>query len=258
MKNPCKVCNKKFKPKDFYVKEKFENGDLRYDRTCKVCRREANNNYRAQNFEIVKVRKQQWNKENAERLSEQKRNRRANFTKSEHKQYRKLANAHAAAMRDRRVSEYLKEHKKPPLCACGCNNRVKFSSKGTPNTWLTGHYRRPAKNDVASKQSEITKPSTNTVASDGKIPIDSFKKFVTQVRSIKGWTEEEIAIKGGIHPDEFKKILSSRSKTVANGLDRTWVTYFARRLEGLGAPPTEYQVKRFDSLNKRYRSTEPT
>jgi hypothetical protein len=79
----------------------------------------------------------------------------------------------------------------------------------------------------------MAKISTDTV------PVEKFRAACKQLRESKGWTWEEMALKGGVTIGA----LEGRVYKKDGGVDRAWTVNFFRRLAGLSAPPTELQLR---------------
>jgi hypothetical protein len=88
------------------------------------------------------------------------------------------------------------------------------------------------------------------------VPLNKFREFVRTYRSKHGLTTEAVAMKGGWDPRQLDDVLYNKKRKY--GLDKTEVDHFLRRLHGMAAPPTKWQLKQFKGAEAAHRSTEPT
>ena len=146
-----------------------------------------------------------------------------------------------ARLKQRRISEYLAEHGNPPLCECGCGDRVNFSSLGRPNRYINGH--KIDVDGMLGKQYE-----------NHYIPAERVREALGKIREERGWTVKQLAEQAGISHGHMKVVLYSQTKYKKYGFDVAWVENVFRRLKGLSAPPTSYMLKQFKESDKRYKS----
>lgn len=154
--------------------------------------------------------------------------------------------------RERNMQEYLSVHGVPPLCECGCGVRVNFGAKGTPNRFAgPGHQSRlnPEQRSqmFAEKRAEYRERS-------GAIPIEDFVAAVRQLKEKEGLTWEELAERSGTSRGHLLNLIYNKNEVKSVG--REWGTNFFKRLAGMPAPPSKYQLSKIKAKNKALRETE--
>ena len=153
-------------------------------------------------------------------------------------QYTDRAKARRLELRQERIDEYL-ARRPAPLCACGCGENVRFNYESYPSTYLRGH------NAIETKRRQMAEKG-------GTITADEFRQALRKVKANKGWTWDELARQGGVSPGRIRSLMFGQQKLVT----RDWATDFLRRLAGLSAPPTPYQLKQWKLDAKAGREME--
>lgn len=242
----CVICGKSLYLYDnFYIKRRYKDAPIRYDTSCKLCRKAKNDAYRAKNREQIRAKQREWDRNNADKIATARKKRRIRLSPEELTEHHRREDAAHYRLRERRIVEFLKEHGQPPACGCGCGEPVNFNYQGRPNKFVNGHQNFGRKFD---RSESITKQDL--------VPLSKFREFVRNYRTKHGLTNAEVAMKGGWDPLYLDDVLYNKKRKY--GLDKTEVDHFLRRLHGMAAPPTKWQLKQFELSNRRWRSTEPT
>jgi len=152
-------------------------------------------------------------------------------------------NRGAERMKDRRVAAYLAEHGSPPLCACGCGEEVRFSSKGIPNKWVRGHSLR--------KRDQWDQVRPGGVRIEDRIPIDKFRAALKKAKAERNLTLREMADLTGVTFGHFKTILYSKRTT---HISRDLATHMLRGLAGMGQHARDHHRQDMHRSNKRWQS----
>ena len=242
----CVNCNQSLYLYDnFYIKRRHKNDAVRYDSKCKVCRKKKNDEYRAKNRENIRAKQREWDRNNAEKIATTRKQRKMRYSTEELMAFRSRQDKANYKLRDKRIVEYMEEHGKPPNCDCGCGEPVGFNYKGKPNQFVNSHQNRGRKFDRAESAARMD-----------LVPLNKFREFVRNYRAKHSLTNAEVAMKGGWDPLYLDDVLYNKKRKY--GLDKVEVDHFLRRLHGMAAPPTKWQMKQFEISNRRWRSTEPT
>lgn len=137
----------------------------------------------------------------------------------------------------------------PPACACGCGEPVHFCTRG-PNKYVNRAH--VAWDRSASGSSEAAKLARREMQLKRNIPIEKWRAAVRKIKAERGWTCEEIAHRGGWSLNNYRSWMYS---TRVNTIGQTGVD-FLRRLAGLPAPATAWQIRQRDESAKRMRKNQ--
>ena len=241
----CVSCNQNLYLYDnFFIKRRHKDDPVRYDTSCKECRKEKNRAYREKNREKVRSKQREWDNKNREKIATSRKKRKLKLTVEELQDFRSRNDQAHYRMRERRIVAFLNENKTPPECNCGCGEHVDFDYHGNPNLFVNGHQNRGR-----------SMPRTAFMAKRDLVDLQKFRDFIKDYRTKNGLTNAEVSKKGGWDPLYLDDVLYSKKRKY--GIDKIEVDHFLRRLHGMAAPPTKWQLKQFEASNRAYRSTEP-
>lgn len=144
----------------------------------------------------------------------------------------------------------MSEVRPAPLCRCGCGERV-GTTKGAYNAYATpGCVMRLPENRQRISIARAKAHELQRVR-DGRIPIEEFRSAIEKLRGSRGMTNKELANSGGASLNHFNYLLYNRR---VRSVDREWTTYFFRRLAGLSAPATTWQISQMKRSNQVHAS----
>jgi AraC-like DNA-binding protein len=226
----CLACGEAKPLDDYWLKE----GRRPYPR-CKPCHKAKTDEWRRANAERVKEKKREYDRRTATKRNARRRKERAALT-DEEKAARRTRQAEASRrMREKRIAEYLDEHGTPPCCACGCGQHVNFNDKGRPNEFLNGHHLP----DEA--------PLRDWMEERYRIPKQRVVDALQKIRKERGWTVQELADRAGVSRTHLQDILYSKEKGKI-GMDPVLIENMFRRIQGMPAPASKYQIRRIQRI----------
>lgn len=238
----CSKCDEQKSVDNFYQKNSSDSTIVRYDSMCKPCRAEVNREYRNKNRESIQAKNREWYYANRSKINQLRSEKLNSLDEAELQQHKEKGRKARESMRQRRIDKYLEENGEPPLCKCGCGNRVIFNDKGKPNLYILNHHNRDIDFIFRAKYDY-----------DHRVCIKAFRKGVFDLKEQNGWTVTQVAERGGIAPSHLEALLYDKKKNNKYGLDREWAENFFKRLLGRPAPPSTYQLKQFKKIEQKDR-----
>lgn len=120
-------------------------------------------------------------------------------------------------------------------CKCGCGEPVPFSNAG-PQKFVNRAHQQWF---TAGTLIDCTWERQRRLREEN-IPIEKFSAAVFKMREAKGWSTNEMSVKGGYTPGWLNSRIYNKK---ARYIRRETAENFLRRLSGMAAPSTPYQRK---------------
>lgn len=246
----CNKCGeeKQLNPTNFYFREARGN----YETTCKKCRNKRTVENRNSDPERTREWKRNWYRENAYKEKLRRRARREAMTEEQKEEARRIAREKHADYRQRKIQAYLDANGGvSPLCACGCGERVGFTSQGKPRTYAgQNHHLR-----VMDMSKMISDLHAKRADEEDRIPIEVFRKAARKIKEDRGWSWRQLAEAGGWSENHVKAMMfDKRAKNVGRELGEN----FFKRIQGIPVPPSTYLIKKMKADAERIAHRERT
>lgn len=142
-----------------------------------------------------------------------------------------------------------------PACECGCGEPVPFTStSAVPQRFVNRAHVTWWKQDTGQYSQMLRVRAEKRRNSADAIPIEDFRRVVRKMRADKGWSIDEICERGGWNIGQWSSYMYDSDRYFTIG--REVATHFFRRLAGLGAPPSSWQLKCLTKTDRKVKLTD--